>query len=149
MSKIEHALIRLAERQAEVKRISQDIGAALAACPLGNSPEYEAWARKQPQGALHYTHLGHAYQETVEDDDGYRSHQRKLNIDEVDDVLRGMSDWDIETIGAGLPYACPHCLAAHRLVQARKAARIQLGHAKRALTVMGKTPLKAKETATD
>jgi hypothetical protein len=62
-------------------------------------------------------------------------------VGEWEPYMRYFSDKEIREQLA----VCPHCLAAHEAIQARKAARRSLGSAKRQITILGRNA--AKEAA--
>lgn len=94
--------------QAEIKRLSGAIGGHLYKCHK-NRPSDEAVSE---------THLAEAYRPDI---DEYRT--TYLRPDEVFEFLREV---------------CPHCLAAHGLIQERKKAKQKFGAAKRWVARIGK-----------
>jgi len=110
----------------EIKRLTLEMGEALDRCPgvSGNRLPADWLTCTGEEAAAHHgdaTHLKEAYTPKIEGDQ-YEPHQV------------WMSDFEIREYLA----ACPHCLAAHEAIQARKAARKSLGAAKRAITMIGR-----------
>lgn len=106
----------LVAANAEVKRLSKLIGESVGNCPLLLEP-----AEYGPKGPA--THLSKAYAaEEVENDHYSGIHKEWLALAEVLEILS----------------ECPHCLAAHEAIQLRKVARLRLGRARRAVTMIGK-----------
>jgi hypothetical protein len=105
--------------QDRIKELTRFIGSEHAQCNLvtlkfdgiGDPPEWKS-------------HLMRAYEpEVVENDWGHGTHKDWLA---PDDVVEAIKD-------------CPHCLAAHEAIQARKGERRKLGIVKRRITLLGKT----------
>jgi hypothetical protein len=102
---------------AEVKRLSRLIGEGLSTCPMAIAAvEYG------PKGPA--THLSNAYAaEEVENDNWGGTHKEWASRAEVLEILS----------------ECPHCMAAHEAIQARKVARQRLGKARRAVSMIGRS----------
>jgi hypothetical protein len=97
----------------EITRLSAALSESLSKCSGVRTPELGD-----------STHLSVAYRpEVVESDEHYG---------DVHNVF--MTDVEIRAYLA----ICPHCLAAHDTIQARKAARRSLGAAKRQISVIGR-----------
>lgn len=95
--------------KAVIKKLSSDIGAHLHLCQTNEAKEW---------GPVNETHLSKAYRpEHINDETIY------MAPDEIIEFLRE---------------ACPHCLAAHKAIQERKAAKQKLGAAKRWISRVGK-----------
>jgi len=70
-------------------------------------------------GDLNHTHLKEAYEPYIQ---GFPLEAAYMEPEDVSEYLA----------------VCPHCLAAHEAVQARKAARKSLGAVKRHITMLGR-----------
>jgi hypothetical protein len=126
-----HACADYARLHVEIKRLTLALGDALDHCPGVAGKRLPAdWVTCSGDDAqAHHddiTHLKEAY--TPETVDG-----------EYEPHLVWMNDFEIREYLA----VCPHCLAAHEAIQARKAARKALGKAKRAITMIGRAASKA------
>jgi hypothetical protein len=99
--------------QQEVKRLSQAIGSALADC-------YETQCPPGSDTKI-VEHLKDAY---------------TLDCDNEDYGRRYLTNGDPALY---LAETCPHCLAAHNLIQDRKAARKRFGIAKRRVSMLGRS----------
>jgi hypothetical protein len=107
---------------AEVKRLTRLLSDSLSGCPGVNGHLQLPVDRLFDQAAheshnADETHLKRAYAAETDDDGQYF-----LTHGEQMEVLS----------------ACPHCLAAHEAIQARKAARKSLGAAKRQIGLIGR-----------
>jgi hypothetical protein len=112
----------------EIKRLSAAIGEAIEYCPgVGGKRRVT-----QAFGGATFTnidesdptHLKEAYEPDLQ---GYPPEAVYM---EPEDILEYLA-------------VCPHCLAAHNAIQARKAARKSLGAAKRAITMIGRKAITA------
>lgn len=122
------ALARHELAQQEVKRLKSAIGDSLYQCPIEKSVGMMSgfWEDLIDAGGRIKNHLWHAMREATDGGD----YPRLLTKGEIDGYLA-----DDET-------GCPHCLQAWHLIQQRKAARQELGAAKRALRTLGKSAIK-------
>jgi hypothetical protein len=113
----------------EIKRLTRAIGDHLSGCPGVNGHLQLPDLFDQSEADLYQadeTHLKRAYAVETDDDGRYfLTHGEQLEV---------LS-------------ACSHCLAAHRSIQARKAARKSLGAAKRAITMIGRAAAKSEQEA--
>lgn len=122
------AIIRHERAARAVSALNKAIGEAIAKCPiyvLATEPEFPGadtaalWAGDKVK-----THLWHAYNDTVDTTHS----QRLLNADEQYDYLTLDAD-------------CPHCLKAWQEIEFRRAAKKELGAAKRAIRALGRAAL--------
>lgn len=133
------ALVRHELAAAELTRIKKAIVAELEKCPI-TMVAYESYGKpdhdKLFDGTRVRHHLHEALTATVSDysDSGAYRPERRLDAEEITDQLTG---WDEDSEGA-----CPHCLAAWRLIQDRSKARAEAGIAKRLIRALGKVALK-------
>lgn len=108
----------------EIARLKQLIGDSLGAC-------HAAWMHLNPgamwdaNGREWKSHLSEAYSFEDEEETQYTSGRRAYLPPELQQEVLAQ---------------CPHCLAAHNAIQARKQARKQLANARRAITAIGKAP---------
>lgn len=102
----------------EIARLKQVIGDSLSACN-------DEFARKFPDGhpLAWKSHLADAYEPHDVMESEYGEDERIYLDDEEQQAILAQ---------------CPHCLAAHNAIQARKLARKQLGAARRAITMIGR-----------
>jgi hypothetical protein len=119
----------------QVGQMKKQIGAHLAECPVmkkANHPDTigDDYYALIDQKGLVKTHLWEAFNETVESDYG---NPILMDRDEQQDYLAQ------EDIG------CEHCYAAWRVIQDRKDVRQELGSARRALRMLGKSALKVTQ----
>lgn len=133
------AVARYERAAAELTNIKRAIVAALDKCPITieafSDSGMESFNRGHSllwDGTRPNTHLHRALTNTVSD---YCS-ERRLDQEEISDQLTGWDDGD--------PDACPHCLAAWNLILSRKAARAELGQAKRQVRALGKLAIQAE-----
>ncbi|WP_445677644.1 hypothetical protein [Pseudomonas putida] len=133
------AVARYERAAAELTNIKRAIVAALDKCPITveafSDSGMESFDRGHSllwDGTRPNTHLHRALTNTVSD---YCS-ERRLDQEEISDQLTGWDDDD--------PDACPHCLAAWNLILSRKAARAELGQAKRQVRALGKLAIQAE-----
>ncbi|MFV3290155.1 hypothetical protein ACNFBR_15590 [Pseudomonas sp. NY11955] len=133
------AVARYERAAAELTNIKRAIVAALDKCPITieafSDSGMESFDRGHSllwDGTRPNTHLHRALTNTVSD---YCS-ERRLDQEEISDQLTGWDDDD--------PDACPHCLAAWNLILSRKAARAELGQAKRLVRALGKLAIKSE-----
>jgi hypothetical protein len=135
-----HACTDYARLSAEIKRLTRAIGEALDHCPGIEGKRLPAgWTIATPEQSRAHdddlTHLKEAYTPDCDDSDhGY-----------YEPVARFMTDPEVREYLS----VCPHCLAAHEAIQARKAARKSLGAAKRAITMIGRRANQQSTTAQD
>lgn len=119
----------------QVGQMKKQIGAHLAECPvmkkandwqLGETEYKQLFA---PTGLVK-THLWEAFNETGESDYGTRvamnSDDQEVHLTEEDT-------------------GCEHCYAAWRVIQERRDVRQELGRARRALRMLGKSALKVTQ----
>ncbi|MGF7131942.1 hypothetical protein P3T40_003425 [Paraburkholderia sp. EB58] len=104
----------------EIRRLTVEIGEAIDKCPGVNGDLQPAaddgwYARYQKDRP----HLKEAYEPDLQ---GYPPEAVYMEPDDIEEYLA----------------VCPRCLAAHKAIQARKAARKSLGAAKRAITMIGR-----------
>ncbi|SBW79864.1 hypothetical protein PVE_R1G1978 [Pseudomonas veronii 1YdBTEX2] len=116
----------------QVGQMKKQIGAHLAECPVmkkANDWNISAQDSKDlyDEKMLVKTHLWEAFNETVESDYG---NQVAMNSDDQEIYLTE------EDTG------CEHCYAAWRVIQERRDVRQELGRARRALRMLGKSALK-------
>lgn len=110
-----------ARLNAEIRRLSNALSENLSKCPgqhgylLSNNAA--EWAKQEAD----CTHLKAAYTPEVESS-AYEQWTVYMTEAEIREYLA----------------VCPHCLAAHDAIQARKAARRSLGAAKRYITMLGR-----------
>lgn len=113
------ACIAYAKAQAEVRRLSNEIGDALSAC-------HSAYVAKHPDdwtAPMWESHLKQAYAyEEIEETQYTGGRRDYLTSEEQAEVLA----------------ECPHCLAAHKAIQQRKTARKTFGAAKRYIGGIGR-----------
>ena len=124
------ALARHERSQQEVRRLKMAIGESIAKCPVDVSVMKMCVgvdALLDDKGRTK-THIWHALRKVV--DDGPQNH-RLLTSSEITAYLA-----DTET-------GCQHCHEAWRLIQQRKAARQELGIAKRSIRRLGKSAINA------
>lgn len=116
----------------QVGQMKKQIGAHLAECPVmkkANHPDtiVDDYYALIDQKGLVKTHLWEAFNETVESDYGNQ-------------VLMGYEDQEIHLTEEDT--GCEHCYAAWRVIQERRDVRQELGRARRALRMLGKSALK-------
>ena len=116
----------------QIGQMKKQITAHLAKCPVMkkvNSPDIATneYYGLMDQKGLVKTHLWEAFNETVESDHG---NQVSMNSDDQEIHLTE------EDTG------CEHCYAAWRVIRERRDVRQQLGSARRALRMLGKSALK-------
>ncbi|MFZ4823664.1 hypothetical protein CQW32_17405 [Pseudomonas putida] len=133
------AVARYERAAAELTNIKRAIVAALDKCPITieafSDSGMESFDRGHSllwDGTRPNTHLHRALTNTVSD---YCS-ERRLDQEEISDQLAGWDEDDQD--------ACPHCLEAWNLILSRKAARAELGQAKRQVRALGKLAIKAE-----
>lgn len=109
-----------ADTNKKIKRLGNEIGALFSSCIAVQSHKWRdknltenSWNCPQFEPCLKKY-----YQPYVDDDGTYY-----------------MTDVELREA-----LECPHCLAAHDLIQERKKARKTLGAAKRAITMIGRKP---------
>ncbi|MCU9949827.1 hypothetical protein [Pseudomonas sp. PDM13] len=136
MDKVLAAIVRHERAAQENHRLTTEVGAALARCPV--NVELQNWSlpahrRKELTTAdgLSKTHLWEALDIREASPTGHGS--ERLSESEIADYL------------ADDP-ACEHCQLAWQLLQQRKIVRSELGIAKRALRAIGRAALR-KEAA--
>lgn len=102
----------------EIARIKQVIGDSLSAC-------HDEFAKQFPDDhpIAWKPHLADAYEPHDVEETQYSEGERVYLDDEE----------QLEILAK-----CPHCMVAHNAIQARKAARKQLGAARRAITMIGR-----------
>lgn len=122
----------------EIARLTREIGHALDDCPTLDPRNPNLMIAMKGE----WTHLKALYKAVGWGDS---EDPEILSPDEVDEILRGDESleegkWEIVNYNGDPPanMACPHCLKAHRAVQARKAARQRFGAAKRYVRRVGK-----------
>lgn len=117
----EAACVRYVEAQREVKRLTEEIGKRFEACT----------------GADKYNNDGtYPLDLVIKADPCLMSREAYKPVEEEGEYGMGrvfLSDSEIRKLLAD----CPHCLAAHDLIQKRKAARKAFGVAKRAISAAG------------
>ncbi|QLG93739.1 hypothetical protein HZF02_18055 [Pseudomonas yamanorum] len=116
----------------QVAQMKKQIGAHLADCPAmkkANDPDTigDDYYALIDQKGLVKTHLWEAFNNTVESDYGNQ-------------VLMSYDDQEIHLTEEDT--GCEHCYAAWRVIQYRKDVRQELGRARRALRMLGKSALK-------
>ena len=121
MSPAELAILQLAQTRAAFEALSRRIGDALGAC------EAQQLRETSNNSA---DHLKDAYAITRESSEFGGT-----------DFYFDNHDGDAGEYLSGI---CPHCRAAHDAIQDRKLARKQYGIAKRRVSLMGSTMLKAE-----
>ena len=114
-----------ARLSADIRRLTREIGDRLSGC-LGVEGRLKLPDCASAGEAMEYqkgdeTHLARAYRGEVVDG-VWEPYLRHYSASELVEQLS----------------VCPHCLAAHEAIQARKAARKSLGSAKRAITMIGR-----------
>ena len=116
----------------QVSQMKKQIGAHLAECPV--MQKAGDWTLSAEQTKDLYdekmrvkTHLWEAFNETVESDYGNQ-------------VLMGYEDQEIHLTEEDT--GCEHCYAAWTVIQERRDVRQELGRARRALRMLGKSALK-------
>lgn len=116
----------------QIGQMKKQITAHLAECPVMKKvnsldiPINEYYGPMDQKGLIK-THLWEAFNETVESDYG---NQVSMNSDDQEIHLTE------EDTG------CEHCYAAWRVIRERRDVRQQLGSARRALRMLGKSALK-------
>lgn len=116
----------------QIGQMKKQITAHLAECPVMKKvnsldiPINEYYGLMDQKGLIK-THLWEAFNETVESDYG---NQVSMNSDDQEIHLTE------EDTG------CEHCYAAWRVIRERRDVRQQLGSARRALRMLGKSALK-------
>ena len=125
------AIVRQERAMQEAKRLTIEIGRALAACPV--NVELARWdisdtrrAELTAQNGWPRTHIWQALNFT---DTGSHGHPVRLHMNEIADF---MADAD----------ECEHCQRAWALILKRKAVRQEIGVAKRAIRSLGRAALK-------
>ena len=118
----------------QIGQMKKQITAHLARCSVMkkvNTPDIPAdeYYGLMDQKGLIKTHLWEAFNETVESDYG---NQVSMNSDDQEIHLTE------EDTG------CEHCYAAWRVIRERREVRQQLGSARRALRMLGKSALKVQ-----
>lgn len=116
----------------QVGQMKKQIGAHLAECPVMKTVNNPDIAQRVYEGLIDQkglvkTHLWEAFNDTVESDYG---NQIAMNSDDQEIHLTE------EDTG------CEHCYAAWRVIQERRDVRQELGRARRALRMLGKSALK-------
>lgn len=125
------AIVRFERAAAGVSAIQKEIGAALSRCSVEAEIERATAegrfrdAESLVDGTRTKTHLYHALLDREPCDSGYG--ERRLESHEIEERLE---------------YECPACLEAWRLIERRRAARMELGIAKRALRSIGKAAIR-------
>lgn len=119
----------------QVGQMKKQIGAHLAECPVmkkANDWNISAQDSKDlyDEKMLVKTHLWGAFNETVEGDYG---NPVLMDRDEQQDYL------------AQDDTGCEHCYAAWQVIQDRRDVRQELGRARRALRMLGKSALKVTQ----
>ena len=109
--KYQAAIIEYRTASLAVKALSQKIGEHLSSCAEMCDEDGKS------------LHLKEAYLWEVDEDVGYYRRTRAVYDDPAEDYLKD---------------ACPHCYAAHLLIQERKDARQRFGNSKRRLMAMAK-----------
>ena len=130
-----HVITALANHERLIQQIGQmkrQISAHLAECPVMkkiNSPDIatDEYYGLMDQKGLVKTHLWEAFNETVESDYG---NQVRMHSDDQEIHLTE------EYTG------CEHCYAAWRVIRDRREVRQELGSARRALRMLGKSAMK-------
>jgi hypothetical protein len=145
------ALARYERAAADLGSIKKGIVAELEKCPItveayqGNDIHggfiniSEADQKRLWDGSRVRHHLHQVLQLTTEDGGPY-DRERKLRDDEIRTELEGYSEDESE------PYKCEHCLAAWQLIERRKIARQEFGHAKRMVRALGKSAIKEQQS---
>jgi hypothetical protein len=119
------ACARYVRLRMEIKRLTRGISNALSGCPGVEGRINEVWL-ETTEAHEDMTHVKRAY-------------AGEVVVTGWEPYLRHYSDAElIEQLSV-----CPHCLAAHEAIQARKAARKSLGAAKRAITMIGRKAITA------
>lgn len=122
-SKALKACADYARLNAEIKRLTTVIGEHIGKCPGVNGDlqpaDDDGWYARANKDR---THLKEAYTPDVQ---GFPPERVFM---EDADVLEYLAD-------------CPHCLAAHEAIQARKAARKQFAAVKRSIGAIGRAEL--------
>jgi len=114
----------------EIKRLTSAIGEAIEYCPGVTGKR----RRAETYGGTTFWHV----------DDREPTHLKEAYSPDLQGFPPEavyMEEADIREYLA----VCPHCLAAHNAIQARKAARKSLGAAKRAITMIGRRALHQAE----
>ena len=104
--------------QGEIRRLTRAIGDALCACE-GINGDLQKWDEGGDE-----THLKDIYRGYTEE--GYQVGEQHYHYT------------DAEVVEHLTEHGCTHCLAAHRLIQQRKAARQKFGAANRWIGKLGK-----------
>lgn len=122
------ACLQTVQAKAEIKRLTTEIGDALNQCPgvngkigLMNVDPFTLIV----DASEDTTHLKAAYTPETCDDGCGGEERYYLSEDEIIEYLQ----------------PCPHCLAAHHLVQKRKVAKQALAKARRQITNIGKAAM--------
>jgi hypothetical protein len=119
-----------ARLNAEIRRLTSELAESLSTCPgmhgslLAPHHPYDAQTERKREADC--THLKAAYAPEVEGD-GCSQWTVYMEADEIREYLA----------------ECPHCLAAHDAIQARKVARRRLGATKRFIGKLGRAAAKA------
>ena len=126
LNKYALACIEYAEASAELRQAKKAVGDHLGACLRVRAEEFE---QANPDmvfqdETMKSPHLTAAY--AMEDDpDGWPFYAR----------IHTNHDGDVEDY---LATVCPHCLEAHRAIEAKRAAAKRLGIAKRRIQALGR-----------
>jgi hypothetical protein len=120
MNKALKACADYARLSGEIRRLSVQIGEHIGKCPgvngdLQPAPD-DGWYMRYQKDRMH---LKEAY---TPDPQGFPPENVYMEPGDIEEYLA----------------VCPHCLAAHEAIQARKAARKQFGIVKRAISAMGR-----------
>jgi hypothetical protein len=105
----------------EIKRLTKSLGDSLSACPGVN-------------GHLQFPSIGFSQEEV----DRYNADETHLKRAYASDTDEDGTSWLSHSEKMEVLSACPHCMAAHEAIQARKAARKSLGAVKRAISLIGR-----------
>lgn len=123
------ACIAYASAQAEVRRLTNEIGEALNACASAHMERYSGVDCDFGHYPLWESHLKQAYAFEVIEETQYTSGKRDyLDADEQAKILA----------------ECPYCLAAHNAIQRRKVARKAFAAAKRYVGGIGRRVIAKK-----
>lgn len=122
----------------QVGQMKKQIGAHLAECPVmkkasdWNISAQDAKDVYDEKTGLVKTHLWGAFNELIEGSYG----MVRMDRDDQENYLT--DPWSDET-------RCEHCYAAWRVIQERRDVRQELGSARRALRMLGKSALKVTQ----
>lgn len=128
------ACVAYAKAQAEVQRLTNEIGEALNACATEHANRFANWDTDGGEYPPEWvSHLKQAYEFDVVDE-GYYGDSRRVYMDPADQE-------------EFLAEKCLHCLAAHRAIQQRKTARKAFGAAKRYVGNIGRRSIVKQQVA--